>query len=74
LFGLGYEPVRITYEELAEGTEAVVARVLERLGVRMPDTLGAERPRLSVQADEISEDWVRRVHEHLAALETPAPA
>jgi LPS sulfotransferase NodH len=24
------------------------------------------------QADELSEDWVRRVHEQLAALETPA--
>ncbi len=51
-----------------------MARELERLGVRVPDTLGAEPPRLSVQADEISEDWVRRVDEHLAALETPAPA
>lgn len=30
-----------------------------------------EGPRLEVQADELSEDWVRRVHEHLAAPEAP---
>jgi len=30
-------------------------------------------PRLSVQADELSERWVARVHEHLAALEVPEP-
>jgi LPS sulfotransferase NodH len=71
--GLGYEPLRITSEELAEGTEAVVARVLERLGVPLPQGFGAEPPRLTAQADEVSEEWVRRVHEHLAALEAPAP-
>ena len=27
---------------------------------------------LTVQADSVSEDWVRRVHEHLAALEGPS--
>jgi LPS sulfotransferase NodH len=50
-----------------------VARVLERLGVPLPQGFGAEPPRLTAQADEVSEEWVRRVHEHLAALEAPAP-
>jgi LPS sulfotransferase NodH len=72
--GLGYEPLKITYEELAESTDAVVARVLEHLGIRAPQELAQEAPRLSVQADTVSEEWVRRVHEHLAALETPEPA
>ena len=33
-----------------------------------------EAPRLKVQADELSEDWVPRFNEHLAALEQPEPA
>ena len=72
--GLGYEPLKLTYEELAEDTEGVVRRVLEHLGIPVPEGLESVEPRLSVQADEVSEDWVRRVHEHLAALEEPAPA
>jgi LPS sulfotransferase NodH len=72
--GLGYEPLKITYEELAESTEAVVGRVLDHLGIPAPAGLRVDTLRLSVQADEVSERWVRRVHEHLAALEAPEPA
>ncbi|HEY1595520.1 MAG TPA: Stf0 family sulfotransferase [Thermoleophilaceae bacterium] len=72
--GLGHEPLKITYEELAEAPEPVLRGVLGHLGIPAPDNLAFEAPRLSIQADEISEDWVRRIHEHLAALETePAP-
>jgi LPS sulfotransferase NodH len=71
--GLGYEPLKITYEELAESTDAVVRSVLDHLGIAAPGDLAVESLRLSVQADEISELWVRRVHEHLAALEAPEP-
>jgi LPS sulfotransferase NodH len=71
--GLGYEPLKLTYEELAADTEGVVRRVLEHLGIPVPETLTAAVPRLSVQADEVSEEWVRRVHEHLAALEAAEP-
>jgi LPS sulfotransferase NodH len=72
--GLGYEPLKITYEELAESTEAVIGRVLGHLGIPAPEDLGVKTPPLSVQADEVSERWVRRVQEHLAALEAPEPA
>src|ERR1035441_7346982 len=72
--GLGYEPLKLTYEELAEDTDGVVRRVLEHLGIPVPEGLASVEPRLSVQADEVSEDWVRRVHQHLAALEAPEPA
>ncbi len=42
----------------------------EHLGVEAPATgLGAA---LMVQADEISEQWVARVHDQLAELEAPA--
>jgi trehalose 2-sulfotransferase len=69
--GLGYEPLKLTYEELADSTEEVIARVLAHLGIPAPPTMLAEPPRLSVQADEISEEWVERVDQHLRALEAP---
>ena len=71
--GLGYEPLKVTYEELARGAEAVVRRVLEHLGIPVPATLSIPAPRLTVQADEVSEEWVQRVHRHLAALESADP-
>jgi LPS sulfotransferase NodH len=59
---------------LADGTEAVVRGVLDHLGIAAPGRPLVEAPpRLSVQADEVSELWVQRVHEHLAALEAPEP-
>ncbi len=72
--GLGAEPLKITYEELAESTDAVIRRVLAYLGVPVPASMVMQAPRLSVQADEVTEDWVRRVDEHLLALEAPEPA
>jgi LPS sulfotransferase NodH len=48
--------------------------VLEHLGIPAPDDLVIRTPRLSVQADEVSERWVERVQEHLAVLEAPEPA
>jgi LPS sulfotransferase NodH len=72
--GLGYEPLKLTYEELAESTDAVIRRVLAHLGIPAPADLSVGRPQLSVQADAISEGWVRRVDEHLRALEAPEPA
>ncbi len=71
--GLGYEPLKLTYEELAENPDAVIHRVLEHLGIPAPAGLVVEA-RLSVQADEVSEVWVRRVDEHLRALEVAEPA
>jgi LPS sulfotransferase NodH len=70
--GLGIDPLKITYEELAEDPATVVLAVLKYLGIEAPAGLEIAGPRLEAQADELSEDWVRRVHEHLAALEVPA--
>jgi LPS sulfotransferase NodH len=69
--GRGQPPLKLTYEELAADQGPVVRRVLAHLGIPAPDPLPLPAPRLSVQADELSEDWVRRVHEHLNALEGP---
>lgn len=70
--GLGHQPLKLTYEELAAEPVPTVTRVLDHLGIEVPATTTIPSPRLEAQADELSEDWVRRVHEHLAALETPA--
>jgi LPS sulfotransferase NodH len=69
--GLGITPLKITYEELAEAPEDVVRGVIDHLGIEVPARLGLQAPALKVQADTRSEEWVRRVHEHLAALEDP---
>jgi LPS sulfotransferase NodH len=68
--GLGVRPLKLTYEEVAAAPVDTVARVLEYLGLDPEAARGIDAPRLQAQADERSEDWVRRVHEHLAALET----
>jgi LPS sulfotransferase NodH len=70
--GLGVEPLKLTYEELAEAHEPAVRRVLAHLGIEPPGDLAVERPRLRIQADDLSEQWVRRVHDHLEALEGDA--
>jgi trehalose 2-sulfotransferase len=72
--GLGQQPLKITYEDLAEAHEPVVRRVLRHIGVPAPPGLRVAAPRLTIQADELSERWVERVHDHLAALEGPEPA
>jgi LPS sulfotransferase NodH len=72
--GLGRQPLTITYEDLAEAHEPVVRRVLRHIGVPAPPDLQVAAPRLTIQADELSERWVTRVHDHLAALEGPEPA
>ncbi len=72
--GLGRPPLKLTYEELAAAQAPVVHRVLEHLGIPAPDPLALPPPRLFAQADELSEDWVRRFHAHLNALEGPEPS
>jgi LPS sulfotransferase NodH len=69
--GLGIRPLKITYEELAEAPEPVVRRVLEHIGVPVPERLDLRAAALAVQADARSEEWLRRFNEHLAALEAP---
>ena len=71
--GLGHEPLTLTYEQLAEAHDPVVRAVLAHIGIDAPAELRVEQPRLKIQADDLSEQWVARVHEYLAALEGPEP-
>jgi LPS sulfotransferase NodH len=61
----------VTYEELAAAPTPTVCRVLEHIGVDVPDGLEIAGPQLEAQADEMSEEWVAKVHSHLSALEAP---
>ena len=56
---IGEEPLCITYEELARDHRPVVERVIDHLGIDAPD-LDLGPPRLAVQADATSEEWVAR--------------
>ena len=38
--GLGIEPLKLTYEELAEAHEPVIRRTLEHIGIDVPGDLG----------------------------------
>ncbi len=69
--GLGQAPLKITYEELAEDPEPVLRDILAHLGIPAPAALPISAPRLGIQADELSEQWLHRVNEHLSALELP---
>jgi LPS sulfotransferase NodH len=71
--GLGLQPLKLTYEELAAAPQDALARVLAHLGLDPRAADGVDGPALQVQADERSEDWVRRFNEHLVALEVAAP-
>jgi len=69
--GLGVEPLKITYEGLAEDPEPVLRNILAHLGIPVPADLPISAPRLQIQSDALSEEWLARVHEHLSALESP---
>ena len=65
--GCGKEPVRVVYEDLVEDYEGTVLRLLDELGVQVPQNFAVEKPRMRRQADELSEEWVRLYDEHAAA-------
>jgi LPS sulfotransferase NodH len=69
--GLGHQPLKITYEDLAGDPEPVIRDILTQFGIPAPANLEISAPRLKIQSDELSEQWFTSVHEHLSALESP---
>ena len=69
--GLGVEPLKITYEQLADDPEPVLRGIFEHFGIPAPDDLRISAPRLQIQSDALSEEWLARVNEHLSAMESP---
>ena len=56
-------PLAITYEDLCADYEATVERVLEFLRLRLPRRFVLKPPNTVRQADDMTEDWLRRYQE-----------
>jgi LPS sulfotransferase NodH len=56
--GCGVEPLKVVYEELVEDYEATVFRLLEGIGMEVPEGFAVEAPGMKRQADDLSEEWV----------------
>jgi trehalose 2-sulfotransferase len=63
----GIEPLKVLYEEFVEAYEESVLRLLEDIGVSVPEDFTVARPKMKRQADETSEEWVRLYNEREAA-------
>ena len=59
----GIEPLAVTYEELCRNYPATVARILDFLQIRPPRGFELGPPRITRQADAMSEEWARRYAE-----------
>ena len=58
----GTEPLHVSYEELVADPTGVARRVLELVGVDLPEGFSVS-PRTERQADAVNEDWIRRYRE-----------
>lgn len=64
------EPMTIAYEDLAHHYEASVLAVLRFVGADVPDGFELPPPRLTRQADAVSEAWIERYRSELARAGT----
>ncbi len=58
----GISPILVLYENFAADYETSTVRVLERLGLSLPEAFAFE-PRMKRQSDGINDDWARRFSE-----------
>ena len=63
------EPLKVVYEEFVDTYEESVLRLLEDIGVSVPEDFTVEEPKMKRQADTLSEEWVSLYHEYKAARE-----
>ena len=54
------EPLAVSYEELCRDYRETIARILDFLQIRPPRGFDPGKPRTLKQADDLTEDWVRR--------------
>jgi trehalose 2-sulfotransferase len=59
----GVETVRVIYEDLVEDYQGTMLRLLGEIGIDIPEGFAMENPRMERQANEHSEEWVRRYQE-----------
>jgi LPS sulfotransferase NodH len=65
---MGLEPFEVVYEDLAVHYESTVRTILGYLNLPDCATVSITPPRLQKQADDVTEEWVRRYHELKADL------
>jgi len=70
----GNEPLRLTYEELLAAPGQTVAAVLGHIGIRDAHSHPPGAPTLRRQADELTEEWVRRYLDETAQAVAPGAA
>jgi LPS sulfotransferase NodH len=58
-FRTGQQPLQLSYEEIADDLDESVRRVLDELGVQLPDDTEVERGSMRRQSDDLSESWVQ---------------
>ncbi len=58
------QPLTIVYEELTQGYEATIHKILDYLDIPIPEDFMFEEPRMKRQADDMSEEWVQRYYAH----------
>lgn len=61
--GCGVEVVRVLYEDLLEDYQDTTLRLLREIGTSIPEGFAVGNPRMKLQANEHSEEWVRRYEE-----------
>jgi LPS sulfotransferase NodH len=59
--------LEVVYEELVEDYEGTVLRLLDGIGIPIPENFVVAAPKMKRQADELSEEWVRLYNDHTVA-------
>jgi trehalose 2-sulfotransferase len=60
---LGVEPFEVVYEDFVGTYESTSLAILRYLGLPVSEGLRVAPPRLQIQTDEVSEEWVHRYQE-----------
>jgi LPS sulfotransferase NodH len=55
--------VRVAYEDLLDDYRGTMLRLLGEIGIDVPEGFAIENPRMNRQANQHSEEWVRRYEE-----------
>src|SRR5215207_5968787 len=65
--GCGVEPLEVVYEELVEDYERTVLRLLDGIGVPVPENFVVAAPKMRRQADDLSDESVRMYNDRATA-------
>lgn len=57
--GYGLRPIEIGYEDFIKDYQAATLRLLDQIGVAVPEGFAVERSKMKRQSDSLSEAWVK---------------